>query len=280
MQFFKKYKNRMIVISVAIILIIIIGFTSTGRVSVTKLENGLGQVFTPIGRFFYGLGDKGANLVSSVKNITSLKAENEKLKKENIDLKEKNRDYEIVVGKKDYLKAEFEMLGEQKYDLISANIIGKEPGNWFNRFSIDKGLNDGVKKGDTIISAVEGNKGPSIEGIVGRVVESGNNYSKVVSLIDENSKVSFKLTRTEEGGMLSGSDDGKLIGYLFDTDADVKKGDELLSSGLGGVYSKDLYIGRVTKVVRKDEELMKTIEVEPAINFKKLHRVFIISNER
>ena len=279
MHFLRKYKNRMIVIGVAIILLIIMGITGTGRDSISKIENAIGEVIRPIGKVFYSLGNKGSNFIESIKNTSSLKSDNEKLLKENADLKEENRNYQNVIGQKEYLKKEFDMLNNKKYDLLSSDIIGKEPGNWFDRFTIDKGLNDGVKNGDIIVQAVDGIDGSVTEGIVGRVVEVGNNLSKVASVVDENSKIAFKIIRNQEGGVLEGQD-GKLTGFLFDAEADVKEGDELFTSGLGGVFSKDLYIGKVTKVIKKDEELMKTIEVEPAINFKKLYRVFVISNER
>ena len=164
------------------------------------------------------------------------------------------------------------------FNLISAEIIGKEPSNWFERFTIDKGFKHGVKKGDTVIQAVETDTNIIEEGIVGRVVEVSDNWSKVVSIIDENSKISFKVIRTQDGGMISDSMDNKLTGYLFDTKADVMKGDKLFTSGLGGEYIKDLYIGEITDVVNKDEDLMKSIYIEPAIDFKKLYKVFIISN--
>lgn len=280
MNFFKKYGPRIIVIGVTIILIIVIGFTSTGRKSVSKIEDLVGRVLTPINKVFYSIGEKGSNFIESLKDISNLKEENERLKKENTDLKEENRNYQNVVGQKDYLKAEFELLNSQKYNFISSEITAKESSNWFDRFTIDKGLNHGLKNGDTVVQAIEGTDGLVTEGIVGRIIDISNNNSKVVSIIDENSNISFKVTRTQDSGMLSGKVDGNMSGYMFDSEADVKVGDEIYSSGLGGVYEKDLYIGKVTKVIEKNEELMKTIEVEPAINFKKLYRVFIISSER
>ena len=56
------------------------------------------------------------------------------------------------------------------------------------------------------------------------------------------------------------------------------KGDKLYSSGLGGIYVKDLYIGEIIDVIKKDEDLTKQIEIESIVDFKKLYKVFIISN--
>ncbi len=278
MFFFKKYKGRMIVTAVAIILIIIIGMTSGNRASLTKIERRIGNVLVPVERFFYKISRKTSGFFTSIKNIGNLKEENEKLKIQISELEEKNRNYENLIGKSESLEREAELLKTTEYNLISAQVIGREPGNWFERFTIDKGTNDGVKKGDTVIQAIEAENNMIQEGVVGRVIEVGDNCSKVISIIDENSKISFKIIRTQDGGIISGTMDGKLTGYLFDTKADIMKGDKLFTSGLGGKYVKDLYIGEITDVVKKDEDLMKSIYIEPAIDFKKLYKVFIISN--
>ena len=277
MFFLKKYKNRMIVTAVAIILIVIIGVTSSERMSLSKPEKLIGNILAPVEKFFYNLGKKSSDFFGSIRNIGTMKEENQKLKIKVAELEEENRRYEDIIGKSEYLKQEAELMKSTKYSLISAQIIGKEPGNWFHRFTIDKGLKDGIKKGDTVIQAVESEGNIVQEGIVGRIIEVGDNWSKVISIVDENSKISFKVIRTQDGGIISGSVDGKLDGYLFDIKADIMKGDKLFTSGLGGIFVKDLYIGEIIDVVKQDEKLMKNIYIEPAIDFKKLYRVFIIS---
>ena len=276
MSFFKKYKGRMIVALVAIILIIIIGFTSGERLGLTKLENIIGRVINPVQKFFFNAGNWVSNFFNSIMEIGVLREENERLKLKVAELEEKNRIYEDIIGKTEYLKNEKELIENTSYNLIAAQVTGKEPGNWFDRFTIDKGLKDGVRKGDTVIQAVETEEGIIQEGIVGRIAEVGDNWAKVVSIIDGNNKIAFKVVRTQDGGVISGSEEGKLMGYLFDPDADVMKGDKLFSSGLGGIYLKDLYIGEITDVTIRDEDLTKNIEIEPAVDFKKLYKVFII----
>ena len=277
MFFLKKYKNRMVVAAVAIILIVIIGVTSTERTSPTKVETFVGDIFAPAEKFFYNIGKKTSDFFLSIKNIATLKEKNEELKIRVTELEEKNRNYEDLIGKSEYLKNEAELMKNTDYRLISAQIIGEEPSNWFDRFTIDKGSKDGINKGDTVIQAAQTEENIIQEGIVGRVIEVGDCWSKVISIIDENSKIAFKVIRTQDGGVISGSDD-KLSGYLFDTKADIMKGDKLFTSGLGGIFIKDLYIGEITDVIKKDEDLMKNIYIEPAVDFKKLYKVFIISN--
>lgn len=275
---FKKYKDRMIVTTVAIILIVIIGMTSSERIKITGFEKAIGNIISPVEKLFFNVGKSVSNIFGTIGNIGKFKEENEQLKKKIALLEEENRKYEDIIGKTDFLLNEARLKEKTSYKLIDAQVIGKEPGNWFDRFIIDKGLNDGIKKGDTVIQGVEVNKSLIQEGVVGRITDVGDNWAKVSSIVDESSNISFRVTRTQDGGILSGSVDNKLSGYFFDNKADVKKGDKLFTSGLGESYVKDLYIGEVKEVVKKEEDLMKRVVVAPAVNFKKIYRVHVISN--
>lgn len=278
MLFFKKNWERMMVTLVAIILIILIGVTSTERIALTKFERIIGDVLTPISKFFITISENVSKFFSNLKNIASLREENELLKQKISLLEEENRNYLNIIGKTDYLRNELKLIENTKYNLIEAQVTAKEPGNWFDRFTIDKGLNDGVKKGATVVQGIQIEQNAVIEGIVGRVVDVGDNWAKVVSIVDEDSKIAFKILRTQDGGIISGNVDGKITGYLFDDKADVIKGDKLFTSGLGGAFIKDIYIGEIESVIGDDKELTKTIEIKPAIDFKKIYKVFIISN--
>ncbi|MDU5080625.1 rod shape-determining protein MreC [Tissierella sp. P1] len=278
MSFFNKNKERMMVTAVAIILIVMIGITSTERMALNKFEKLVGNILTPIGKISNSIGKNISDFFGNLKNIAKLKEENESLKKQIAQLEEENRNYLEIIGRTDYLKNEAKLLDKTSFNLISAQIAGKEPGNWFDRFTIDKGLKDGIKKGSTVVQGIEIEQNTVIEGIVGRVVDVGPNWSKVVTVVDEISSISFKVLRTQDGGIMSGSIDGEISGYLFDNKADIIKGDKLFTSGLGGAFVKDIYIGEVDEVVSDDEDLMKKIRVKPAINFKKIYKVFVISD--
>ncbi|MFA7534267.1 MAG: rod shape-determining protein MreC, partial [Tissierellaceae bacterium] len=238
----------------------------------------LGNILSPIGKFTNSIGKNTSDFFKNVGEIGSLREENERLKSIISQLEEENRSFQDIIGKIDYLKNEAELKKTTKYNLIEAQITGKEPGNWYHRFTVDKGLKDGVKKGDTVIQGIQIDQNTIIEGIVGRVQDVGDNWSKIVAIVDENSSISFKILRTQDGGILTGNIERKITGYLFDDKADVIKGDKLFTAGLGGAYLKDIYIGEIESVLSDEEDLMKTIQIKAAVDFKKLHKVFIISN--
>jgi rod shape-determining protein MreC len=278
MSFFRKNKERILVILVAMSLIVLVGITSTERIALSRFENTIGNMLTPIGKISNSMGENTSGIFKGLRDLTNLKDENESLKKQILKLEDENRDYLNIIGKTDYLKNELKLLDKTDFKLTASQIVGKEPGNWFNRFTIDKGKKDGIKKGDIVIQGIEIEQNIITEGIVGRVVDVGDRWAKVVTIVDEDSNISFKVLRTQDGGIVSGSMDGKISGYLFDDKADIIKGDKLYTSGLGGGFIEDLYIGEVNEVISDDEDLMKKIEVKPAINFKKLYKVYVISD--
>lgn len=268
----------MMVITIAIILILIIGYTSKERLNITKFEKTFASFLSPISKVSINIKNGVTNFFTNIKQVSTLKADNIELEQRVLELESENRDLKNIIGMSDYLKNEARLIQSSSHNFIQAQITSKEPGNWYNRFQIDKGSNHGVEKGDTVVTGFEVEQNLVQEGIVGRVVDVGPSSSKVITIIDEINKVAFKNIRTQDGGILNESTDGTISGYLFDSKSDVIVGDKLYTSGLGGSFIKDIYIGEVEEVIDDEEDLMKKIIIKPAINFKKLQRVLIISN--
>lgn len=276
----KKYGSRMIVTVVTIILLIIIGITANGRENITAIENIIGKIITPVQKLFYNTGQAVGNTFKSIEGIGNLKDENERLMNEIAKLKELNTQYEDIIMRTDFLKNEASLKKSSHFTFVSSQVSGKDAGNWFDRFIIDKGANQGINKGDPVIQAAEIDDDVVIEGLIGRVVEVGDNWAKVISIIDEGSNVSFKSIRTQNGGIIQGSIEGEASGYLFDSSSDIVEGDKLLTSGMGGVFIEGLYIGKIESVEKRDEELVQRIKVNSAIDFKNIYEVYVITGTK
>lgn len=277
MRFLRKYRERIIVTSVAIILLVLIGVTNN-RENLSKGEKIAGNILTPVSKVTFNIGKSISDFVDTLLNFRSIKSENEQLKEYIVVLEDENRDLENLIGKSDFLKSEAEILRTTSFNTLKAQVSGKEPSNWFNNFTIDKGLDDGIQSGESIIQGVEVDDDLYQEGIIGRVTDVGDNWAKVVSIIDETSNISFIITRTQDGGILQGTIEGELRGYLFDDKADVIVGDTVYTSGLGGVFAENLYIGEVIEVIEEEESLTKQIIVSPAIDFKRIQNVLVITS--
>ena len=277
MYFFRKYKERMIVTLVAIILLIIIGITNNNREEMTFFEKRVGGFLSPITNISSWMTNGIGSSFNSIKETFDAKNENILLREQILMLESENRDLNNIIGKTDYLKKEQEMLKPSNYSFIKAHVSAKESGNWYDKFTIDKGSVDGIQKDDTVIAATEVEDSIYQEGLVGKVLDVGPNWAKVVTIIDELNSVSFKIIRTGDGGVVSGTLESSLEGFLYDFGADVILGDKLYTSGLGGVYIKDLYLGEVSEILINQEELTKRIIIKPAIDFKKIYNVYIIA---
>ncbi len=266
-----KSKSLMIVAIVAIILIIIAGVTSKQRENITVVEKWVGNIITPVQNVFNSGVNKVEENISSIANLKNLKTENEELKEEVESLKKEVLDLNIT-------RTELEELKNLKYALnyiedtdkqntISASLIGKEPGNWFNIFTINAGENAGIRKDNIVLNS---------DGLIGRIYEVGDNWAKVISIIDSNSSVSFEIMRDSSlQGIVTGSINNEITGYLFDPLADIIVGDKIITSGLG-IYPEGIVVGEVIEVDKSEDNLLKTIKVEPSVDFKRITKVLVI----
>lgn len=142
----------------------------------------------------------------------------------------------------------------------------------FERFLIiDKGQSDGIKVGDTAIS-----KGI----LVGRVINTGPHFSKIIAPGDPENKISVKILslspyREIAGGILAGGLDGEMTVVNIPIKDTFNEGDLISSSGKDTKYPPDLLIGKIKKIRRKDSDVYQSAEVEPLINYRELDYVLV-----
>ncbi len=240
-------------------------------------ENAIGTVTSSISRIVYSSIASSKEVFKNIFGSKAIREENEKLKIENAELKEKNISMENIIAKEEFLKNEYNLYLKNKENLLSANVIALDNNSLFVRFNINKGSKDGVKVGDIIVQGTVGDKENTyIKAVVGKVVEVGYNWSKVSSLVDSASNVSFNVVRTQSYGAINGQENNLLSGFMYKSDADVVVGDKLVTSGRGGVFPRNLYIGEVTEVKSSENNLEKKVSVKSPVDFTTLFRVFVL----
>jgi rod shape-determining protein MreC len=136
-----------------------------------------------------------------------------------------------------------------------------------------------VKIDDIIVHAAEIEEDLVVIGLVGKVIDVGSNWAKVITIVDINSSLSFRNIKNNSSGILNGQIDNTINGYTFSKDDDIRVGDALVTSGLGEIYTQNLYIGRVS-ALQRDEGLTINIEVEPVVNFEEIHSVYVLKIDR
>ncbi|ABY93405.1 MAG: Cell shape-determining protein MreC [Caldanaerobacter subterraneus] len=269
-RFFRNNKQFILFFLIAVALIAAMAYTYGTERYVTKVESIVGTVFTPIQKVFYQMGEEISNFFSSISEIGTLRATNEKLQKEVEKLRKENIQLQELMNENKRLKEALNFKTENvELDLKLATITGKNSGNWFNIFTIDKGKNEGIKPGMAVLDE-KGN-------MVGQITEVGDNWAKVLAIIDRDSSVSAVAVRTRDNGVVRGDSNGGLIMIYLPLDAELIEGDVVTTSGMSR-FPKGLIIGKVSKVTRDPGSLLKQAVIEPAADFERLEYVFVVTN--
>jgi rod shape-determining protein MreC len=264
-----KIRNKLFisVVIISVLLIVLIAFTSQGRTRPTTVEGLFGGVITPVQRVFYSSGEFFKNTFKNLYDLKNLKTENETLKTELEQLQEQNRQLIQMALENNRLRnlLEFKEANAQ-FKYIGASVTGRDPGNWYDVYTINKGSKDGIAVNDAVIAG----RGY----LVGKIIEVGDNYSKLMAIIDERSSVSIIVNRTRDMGIVSGSSDADVIA-IMELEADIVKGDDIITSEYS-TLPKGLYIGKVKSVEKQERKLQKVVAIEPSVDFKRLEEVFVI----
>ena len=264
-----KIRNKLLisVVLISILLISLIAVTSQGRTRPGVIDGIFGRIITPVQRVFYSSGEFFKNTFKSLYDLKDLKTENENLKAEVEKLKEQNRQLIQMALENGRLRSllEFKDTNTQ-FEYIGANVTGRDPGNWYDVYTIDKGSGDGIQVNDAVIVG---------HGyLVGKIIETGANYSKLMAIIDERSSISIIVNRTRDMGIVSGSADSDVIA-IMELEADIVKGDDIITSEYS-TLPKGLHIGKVKSVEKQEKKLQKVVIIEPSVDFKRLEEVFVI----
>lgn len=275
----KKINKEVVAVILTVITIILIISYSLNKNKENFISKGSQETTLPVVSIF----EKTKNSIKSnfdgifsykknIEKIKQLEAENKSLKDELIANKITLDKIESLKDLKNAINYVDESYG-QTY--ISANVVGKNDGNFYTSFVIGAGSKDGIIKDSIIISS---------RGLIGVVYEVSENYSKGISILNYKSSVSFQILRNEDyGGILNqdpirdgnGEMDGMLNGYLFDMKYDVVPGDLIITSGLG-MYPKGIPIGEVESVKEDKNNLLKYVKVRPYSDFNDIDEVMII----
>jgi rod shape-determining protein MreC len=197
-----------------------------------------------------------------------LEQENRELLYENAVLKEKLTAYERIakmVQFKEYYN----------YEMIPAQVIGREPGNWFHSVIIDMGSKDGVEVDMGVAT---------YKGLVGKIIQVERNTSEVLLIIDQGCSVGAMVQRPREVGVIKGSTESSFcyLDYVAH-DADIQLNDVVVTSGMGSTIPKGIIIGRIVVIRKEKHELFQRILIKPEVDFNRLEEVFIVKipeNER
>ena len=152
--------------------------------------------------------------------------------------------------------------------LLAAEVIGRSGSNWFSVIEINRGSLDNVIPDSAVLNE---------EGLVGRVFEVSQSSSKVMLITDPSSAVSALDPATGDMGIAAGNSVGPLKIQYMSATAAIKEGDKFTTSGMSDIFPKGIVIGTVRSTSKKDYDIFQKVDVDPAVNFSKLNKVFVIA---
>lgn len=229
---------------------------------------------SPIQKNFWKAGKKTASFFETIGETNNLKRENDDLKlkiqeilAENSRLKELKRENEI-------LRQALGIGLEKEFKVAFVEVIGKDISQ--DSLLIDKGEKDGLSKDMPVITQQKI--------LVGRVGEVYPNFSKVILISNPKSAFDAKISRCEGDncqediyGVVKGQDNSKILFDLIPPEKEIKEGDVLVTSALGGIFPKGLLVGRIGKVQKADAEPFQKAAVSSAFDISRLEEVFIVT---
>ncbi|MGB2696991.1 MAG: rod shape-determining protein MreC [Candidatus Zixiibacteriota bacterium] len=202
-----------------------------------------------------------------IKQLSNVYEENKKLQKENVRLILENLRLEEEGLENERLRALLDFKSQVDYNVIPGEVVALEPNRKSNSVLISVGKDDGVKKYLPVIN---------MHGLVGKVTEVYPKNSLVELLSDPNCRIAALVKRSRVHGIVK-QQKGKNLGLEnVPSGADVRYGDEIISSGLGGVFPQALRIGTVVKTEDNKSSIFKWIQVQPYADFNCLEELFVI----
>jgi rod shape-determining protein MreC len=200
------------------------------------------------------------SLIDASDTNAALRARLVALEEENLQLREAL----VASGR---LERIAEIRADFEVPMLPCELVGVDPSPWFHSVLIDRGRDHGVRSGMPVISE---------HGLVGLVTETSTRAAKAMLVLDRQSAVDGIIQRSRSRGIVRGRGTSELEFEFIARGSDVRVGDVVISSGLGGVYPKGLRIAEVVLVAEPGSGLMQTAKLAPSVDFGRLEQVFVM----
>lgn len=200
-------------------------------------------------------------------DLRALREENQRLQQESAILHRRISQLEEYALETQRLQGLLAMRETSRANYLAARIVGKDATNWFKTLLIDRGSQAGLRRNLPVVAP---------DGLVGRVIEVTPYTAKVQLITDPVSASGGLLQRTRVTGIVSGNLGAGLKVRYLPLLADVAVGDEVVTSGMGGVFPKGIPVGRVVAVERKSGALFQEAVLQPKVDLGRLEEVLIL----
>ncbi len=270
-----RLKSKHLIILMSIVCISMIAGAFATGISGDPARTAIGYVIIPFEKGINTIGDWLLSMRGNFQSVKKLAEENETLKAQVDELTLQNN--ELAQNQKDLtrLRELYDLDREYaQYNKILAEVIAKDPGNWYHTFTINKGSDDGVKVNSNVLAGA---------GLVGIVTDVGPDWAAVRSIVDNDSNVSAQVSETEDICIITGNleliDSGRIeFSQLKSPEGKVSIGDRVVTSHISDRYVKGLLIGYISEISQDSNNLTYGGYLVPAADFDHLQKVLVITD--
>lgn len=273
-DFFDTWKFK-ILVAVAVFLVGVMAYAgANGRLTAAPQEL-LSVAAEPFQRAAAAISGGIASVWEKYTSIDAVMEENEQLRTENAELRSQMVDYDRLKAENEAYKALAKIQeNSPEATYVSSFIIGRDPLDEFWGFTLDKGTLDGVAENDAIVSD---------DGyLLGMVVEADLSSCKVMTILHPSFNAAGVVSRTRDNGIITGSSDyapeGQCIFTNLSRTTETRKGDQIITTGLGGVFPPDVLVGVVQQVAPDASGKSSYAVVTPGGDVRTVKHVFIITD--
>lgn len=271
-----KIVPRYLFIAMIVICLVLLIVSYRFSDSLGPVKSVAGNVITPMQVGINRIGSFFTSKLDYLKKVDDLIAKNKELT---------DKLNEVSYENKLLLQGKYELDNFRKlynldqtyadYPKVAARVISKDTNNWYSKFKIDKGSDDGIKPGMNVMAG---------NGLVGIITKTGKNYADVRSIIDDSSNVRGMFLDNSETCTVKGN--LKLLdeGYIEVTDvkkgSSIQDGYEVVTSYTSQKYHPGILIGYVSGIKVDPSNMTESGYLTPAVDFSKLDMVLIITREK
>ncbi len=260
----------LIVVVLALLLLIV--FTGDGREQLTPVEDALLALFAPAQTAFSSAGQKLQSFYDAAVSFYELKAENDRLRSEISFLEQQLVQFQELQKENYRYRELLDFSAGSGHRLLAAEVIGRDPSQWFGTITINRGYLDGVKQEMAVITD---------RGLVGMISTVSPHSSQVLLITDPRLSVSAMIQRTRDpvtvGIVESYAKDPAYLKITYlPLEAKIQPGDVIITSGMGGIFPKGILIGAVAELVQDQPGMVLSALIGPRVNFNRLEEVLII----
>ena len=264
-KFINTYRLQFLIIATFIGLFLLMSQTHTNE-GTSRFQSVVQTVTYPLQASVHSIASTFKNLWYSYISLIDVNEENKFLRQQLLDMEERMNQH--IENSVQFLRLRNQLLFARKKfkEKIFAEIIGESADNNHDISLINRGSNQLVQRNYVVLRK---------EGLVGRIQSVSPFQSSVQLIKDHRSRVPALIQRNRIRGLIYGTREGLEMRQI-NQHANIKIGDRVISSGLGGLYPKGLLIGWVNEIHHQKHELFKTAILDSAVDFNQIEEVFVI----